>query len=80
VLQPKIIRLETLNEYKLHLCYETGEEKIFDVSPYIYGDWYGRLIDKEYFKTVRVLPDGAGIQWADGQDIAPHELYETSTA
>ena len=79
MLQPKIIRLKTLPEYKLHLCYETGEEKIFDVSPYMQGDWYGRLRDKKYFKTVHILPGGIGITWADGQDIAPHELYEAST-
>ena len=78
MLQPKIVGLEPLADYKLQLCYETGEEKIFDVSPYIQGDWYKRLKDVEYFKTVRILPEGTGIEWADGQDIAPHELYETS--
>ena len=79
MLQPKIIGLEALSGYKLKLRYETGEEKIFDVSPYIRGDWYGRLRDREYFTTVRILPGGIGIEWAEGQDIAPHELYEAST-
>ena len=79
MLQPKIIGLEPLADYKLHLCYETGEEKIFDVLPYIQGDWYERLRDVEYFKTVRILPEGIGIEWADGQDIAPHELYDVSS-
>ena len=40
--------------------------------------WFGLLADKNYFKTVRILPDGFGIEWRDGQDIAPHELYELS--
>ena len=40
--------------------------------------WFGLLADKNYFKTVRILPDGLGIEWRDGQDIAPHELYELS--
>ena len=80
MLQPKITWLEPLAGYKLQLCYETGEEKIFDVSPYIQGDWYERLRDMEYFKTVRILSEGTGIEWADGQDIAPHELYDASTA
>ncbi|MDR3320777.1 MAG: DUF2442 domain-containing protein [Desulfovibrio sp.] len=53
-------------------------KKLFDVQPYICGDWFGRLRDASYFKTVHVLPDGSGIAWADGQDIAPHELYEAS--
>ena len=79
MLQPKIVGLVPLADYKLQLCYETGEEKIFDVAPYIQGDWYGRLRDVEYFKAARILPGGTGVEWADGQDIAPHELYEACT-
>ena len=78
MLQPKIKRIETIEPYSLKLEYENGEIRIFDVSPYINGAWYSALKDKEYFKSVRLLPGGIGIEWADGQDIAPHELYEYS--
>jgi hypothetical protein len=67
-----------LDAYKLLLSYETGENKIFTVSPYISGSWYGELRNADYFKTVHLIPDGTGIEWANGQDIAPHELYEQS--
>jgi hypothetical protein len=73
--QPKIAKLEALAGHRLRLRYETGEERVFDVSPYIRGDWYGRLGDAQYFKTVRLLPGGTGVEWPEGQDIAPHELY-----
>lgn len=36
------------------------------------GNWEMKL----YFQTVRLLPGGTGIEWMNGQDIAPHELYE----
>jgi hypothetical protein len=62
----------------LRIFYANGEKKLFDVRPYICGEWFGRLRDISYFRTVRVLPDGSGIAWSDGQDIAPHELYEAS--
>lgn len=78
MLQPKILNVEPMSEYRLKLCYETGEEKIFDVKPYISGDWYGMLKDKDYFKNVKVVAGGNGIEWSEGQDIAPHELYENS--
>ena len=78
MLQPKIIDVEALSGYKLKLLYETGEKKLFDVLPYIRGSWYGQLRELAYFKTVHVLPGGVGIEWAGGQDIAPHELYDTS--
>jgi hypothetical protein len=78
MLQPKITKVEPMPDYKLRLDYETGENKIFDVAPYIIGDWYGRLKEPSYFKTVQILSGGSGIEWPDGQDIAPHELYDAS--
>jgi hypothetical protein len=78
MLQPKIVNVEALPGYKLQLSISMAK-KLFDARPYICGDWFGRLLDAAYFKTVHVLPDGSGIEWADGQDIAPQELYETST-
>jgi hypothetical protein len=75
MLQPKILVLEAMEAYRLKLTYATGEVKLFDVSPYITGSWFGALGDKSYFKSVRILPEGNGIEWPQGQDIAPHELY-----
>jgi hypothetical protein len=68
-----------MEAYKLKLNYETGEVRIFDVSTYIEGDWFGELRNKDYFRTVRLISGGSGIEWSNGQDIAPHELYEMST-
>ncbi len=76
--QPRIIGIEPLDDYKLKLRYETGEMRLFDVMPYITGDWFGLLRDKGYFKSVRIISEGNGIEWREGQDIAPHELYEES--
>ena len=75
---PKIINVEPLDDYKLKLKYETGELKIFNVLPYISGKWYEELYDNRYFKTVHLISEGDGIKWRNGQDIAPHELYELS--
>ena len=78
MLQPRLLKVEPVEPNKLRLTYETGEVKLFDVAPYISGSWYGELKDQSYFRTVRVLPGGIGIEWGNGQDIAPHELYEQS--
>ena len=78
MLQPKLVKIEPVEPNKLRLFYETGEVKLFDVAPYIKGSWYGELKDPSYFKTVRILPGGTGIEWGNGQDIAPQELYEES--
>ena len=78
MLQPKLISVQAMAAYRLRLVYETGEVKIFDVKPYIKGTWYEELSDEAYFSAVRILPDGSGVVWPNGQDLAPHELYENS--
>ena len=61
-------------DYILRILFDNGEEKRFDVKPYIRGNWFGQLRKVEYFKMVR--PDGYTVVWPDGQDICPDELYE----
>ena len=78
MLQPKLVNVEPMGHLKLRLTYETGEVRLFDVSPYVNGSWFGELKENTYFRTVRLLPGGVGIEWGNGQDIAPHELYECS--
>lgn len=80
MLQPRLKKVEPLEALKLRLFYETGEVKVFDVAPYATGSWFGELKDTAYFRTVRMLPGGSGIEWSNGQDIAPHELYEQGVA
>lgn len=73
---PKVLSVEPLSGYKLRIDFSTGETKIFDVTPYIIGEWYGRLRDVGVFNSVH--PSGNTVEWSGGQDIAPHELYELS--
>ena len=80
MLQPKILSVNVKMPHYLILEYETKEKRIFDVSPYISGSWYSELKDEKYFRTVRVVTGGVGIEWEHGQDISPHELYEMSVA
>lgn len=72
----KLINVTPMEDYKLLIEYDDLEKRIFDVKPYISGSWYGKLSDTEFFRTVHV--SGKTVEWADGQDIAPHELYDLS--
>lgn len=73
---PKVIDVKPKKDYTIIVTYETGEIKTFDVTPYISGDWFGKLKDPDVFNTVR--PCGDTVEWSGGQDIAPHELFELS--
>lgn len=75
MLQPKLIKVEPIDSLKLRLYYETGEVKLFDVTPYATGSWYGQLKDEDYFRTVQMLPGGIGIEWHEGQGYSPSMSY-----
>lgn len=53
MLQPKLIKVEPIDSLKLRLYYETGEVKLFDVTPYATGSWYGQLKDETISEQFR---------------------------
>lgn len=74
---PKILQVRMLDDYKIYLIYETGEEKIYDMSKLLNtSKFYEKLKDKEKFKKVKIM--GLSLQWEDGEDIAPEILYNDS--
>lgn len=77
MLRPTVIKVIPENDYNLFLEFDNGERKQFDVLPYIRVSWFGKLKDLSYFK--RVKANGFGIEWSDGQDICPDDLYFKST-
>lgn len=76
MLRPTAVKVKVICAYQLLIEFDNGEKKVFDVEPYIRGDWYGQLRIMEYFK--RVTTDGFTVCWPEGQDICPDELYEYS--
>lgn len=78
MLQPRISSVTPLEDCRLLLTYDGEGPRVFDAAPYASGPWYSELLDAAYFKMVRLLDGGGGIEWPHGQDIAPHELYELS--
>lgn len=73
MIYPKAIKVKPLPDYKLKVGFDNGEERVFDVKPYIKGEWFSELLDLEVFNAVKV--EGLSVAWPDGQDIAPDCLY-----
>ena len=46
MLRPTAIKVFSQEDYTLRIIFDNGEEKIFDVKPYIKGNWYGELLFK----------------------------------
>lgn len=74
---PDIIGVRALDNYLIYLIYETKEEKIYDMKKIINeNEFYRKLQDKKYFKNVKIRGDS--IEWNEGEDIAPENLYSKS--
>lgn len=73
---PKAIEVKPLDDYKLFIVFDNGEKRIYDAKPLIKGSWFGKLCDKKLFNTIHIA--AASVEWADGQDVAPDELYYAS--
>lgn len=74
---PDIVETKALEDYKLYLKFENGEEKIFNMTDLINNHkLYSRLKDKNYFKKVKIRKDT--VEWENGEDIAPEALYHDS--
>jgi len=76
MIYPKILEATAIDNYRLMIKFKTGEIKIFDVKPYIKGTWFSQLKDTNLFNTVK--PCFNTVEWCNGQDIAPEDLYELS--
>ena len=68
------VKVKPLENYRLLIDFNTGEQKIFDVKPYFKYAFYASL--QEGDKFYQVFVDDVTVQWANGCDIAPHELYD----
>ena len=65
-----------LEDYKIRVVFENDEVKIFDVKPYLETGIFKELKDIEIFNTVRVSFDT--VEWSNGADLDPEEIYECS--
>lgn len=68
--------VKPLSDYKLLLTFENGEEKIFDLSPYLSIGKFAELRDPSVFNSVTIGFDT--IEWINHLDIDPEFLYEKS--
>ena len=74
---PDILGVKALDNYLIYLKFETNEEKIYDMKKLINENkFYNKLKDKDYFKDVKIRGDS--IDWENGEDVAPENLYYDS--
>ncbi|NRB41282.1 MAG: DUF2442 domain-containing protein [Pseudomonadales bacterium] len=69
--------VQPLLQYKLQNQFENGEQKLFDVTPYLEKGIFTELKDESYFKSVKV--GFSSIEWPNEQDFSKDTLYLLGT-
>ena len=75
-MRPKAIEVKALENYILEIKFSNGEVKLFDVKPYLNHKAFEQLKEINMFNTVKVA--GLSVEWKNGADICPDELYNNS--
>lgn len=74
---PDIIEVKALREYYIYLKFKTGEEKVYNMQKCIDEiGYYKKLKDRSYFEKVK--PRGETVEWEEGEDVCPENLYYDS--
>jgi Holliday junction resolvase len=74
---PDIIEVKALEYYQLYLKFSNGEEKMYDMKEKIEKiKYFNKLKNRKYFENVK--PRGDTVEWENGEDIAPENLYYES--
>lgn len=70
--------VDYIKEYELLVTFSDGKKKIVDLMPYLTGEVFGELLDRDKF--IQYGLTRVTIEWANGADLAPEFLYEIGTA
>jgi len=71
-----VTSVAALANYRLLLGFANGDQRVFDVTPYLDKGVFAALKDMSVFRSVRVNFDT--VEWANGADLCPEVLYELS--
>lgn len=75
-MRPKAINVKVLDNYNIEITFNNGEKTILDVTPYFKFKIFEELKEMDNFQKVKIA--GLSIEWENGADICPDELYENS--
>lgn len=74
---PRVLDVKALREYYIYLKFKTGEEKVYDMTSCIEKiEYYKKLKNRKYFENVK--PRGCTVEWEEGEDVCPENLYYDS--
>ncbi len=64
--------VQPLDNYLLRLTFKNGEQKVFDLKPYLGKGIFQALKDERIFRSAKVCLDT--VEWENEADIDPETL------
>ena len=68
--------VKPLPDFRLLITFENGEERMFNVEPYLDKGVFRELRNESLFSSVHVSFDT--VEWANGADLCPETIYSES--
>ncbi len=72
-MNPYILSVKANSKYQLELGFENGEQRIFDLSPYLKRGVFTRLQNLALFQMARVV--AGSVEWPGEIDLSYDTLY-----
>ena len=73
MINPYVKKVKPLENYCLMLWFTNGEQKIFDLKPYLNKGVFSQLKNTALFTSVRVV--AGSVEWSNGIDLSYDTLY-----
>jgi hypothetical protein len=72
-MNPKVIKVKPERGYMLHLWFANGEERCFDMKPYLDYEVFQPLRDYEVFYSAKMFL--GSVTWSNDSDLSYDTLY-----
>ena len=76
MIPPRIKSVKPLDNFSLEIIYVNGEKKLYNMKKNLKFNCYEKLNNISYFKLAKSVE--TTIEWPNGEDIDPNELYDNS--
>ena len=77
MIPPRIKEVKALDNFCIEVAYSTNEKRIYNMKNLLEYSFYKNLKNIAYFKMVKSAE--TTVQWPNGEDVDPNELYNNST-
>lgn len=72
-MNPYVVQVYSRDDYRLEIEFENGEQRVFDVKPYLPRGIFIRLQNPAVFRAARVVV--GSVEWPGGLDLSYDTLY-----